>query len=97
MKEIIDIGESVICDVCGEDYSNSNESGGWLFVSNAYCPKCATPEALKKIQGYGEEKYLKAFCPSHLSFKDWVLELRGGDNRIITLTGQDFDDWLKNR
>jgi len=97
MKEIIDIGDSVICDICGEDYTNSTLSGGWLFGSSAYCPLCATPEALEKIRGYNEEKYLKSFCPIHLSFKDWVLELRGGNNQIITLTGQDFDDWLKKR
>lgn len=96
MIEKIDVGDSVICDVCGQDYTDSNESGGLLFGSNAYCPKCAG-EGLSKIRGYGEEKYIKGYCPKGVSFKDWVLSLRGGDNTIKILTGKDFDDYLKRK
>lgn len=81
LTQVIDIGEMVICDVCNEDYSNSNESGGFIFTSKAYCPKCAK-KRLPEIKGYGEEKYIKAYCPSTMSFKDMVLAWRCGNNTI---------------
>lgn len=94
MIEKIDIGNSVMCDSCNEDYSNSTESGGFLFGSYAYCPKCATPERLKKIDEYGELSYIKGYCPPEMSYKDWVLSLRGGDNEVKIYTGEDFDNLL---
>lgn len=80
-EEIIDIGEEVYCDNCNEDYSESEESGGILFQSKAICPKCA-PSWLDRINFYGEGMYLNGRCPDDMSFKDWVLGLRGGNNTI---------------
>lgn len=82
MKEIIDIGDTVICDICNEDYTNRDDSGGFLFGTYAYCPDCAKSR-MANIRSYNEEKYIKAHCPPNMSYKDWVLQLRGGDNRII--------------
>lgn len=76
-----DIGNTVICDGCSEDYTNSDESGGFLFTSHAVCPRCA-PESLKRIQNFREEKYIRARCPKGVSFKDWILYLRNGNNKI---------------
>jgi hypothetical protein len=97
MIEKIDVGNTVICDICGKDWTNRTETGGWLFASSAYCPDCATPEKYQAIKGYHEEKYITALCPERLSFKDWVLSLRGGDNTVKILTGSDFDDWINKR
>jgi len=79
--EIIDIGKSVICDRCGGDFTNSKKEGGFIFGSKAYCPKCAK-ERLPAIKSYNEENHIKAYCPEGMSFKDFVLECRGGDNTI---------------
>ena len=79
--EVFDLGDSVICDICGADYTTSNESGGFLFGSYAYCPKCAV-ESLKTIHQYNEQKYIKEFCPPNLSFREWCLQLRAGENTI---------------
>lgn len=86
--DIREVGPIVVCDCCGEDWTNRTESGGFLFGSNAYCPTCA-PVRLVKIKGYKEERYIKAYCPSGMSFKDWVLKLRGGDNTIKIISVED--------
>ena len=65
----------IICDLCGEDYTNSNQQGGILFGSRAICPTC-TPETLKVIRKYKEERYIKAFCPAELSFSAFVRQIR---------------------
>lgn len=77
-----DIGNTVMCDKCGEDYSNSDESGGFLFGSYAYCPKCAKEE-IEGIREYREEGHIRAYCPDGKSFRDWILgDIRKGDNTI---------------
>lgn len=78
---VINIGQAVVCDQCNDDFTNSDESGGFLFGSHAYCPKCAR-ESIDAIRGYGEEKYITARCPEGMSFKEFCLGLRQGDNTI---------------
>lgn len=85
MNVEIDMGENVVCDICGEDWTERTESGGFLFGSKAYCPDCAE-DGLRRIRGYHEEHMIRAYCPSDKSFKDWVLSLRGGDNTIKIYT-----------
>ena len=80
-EEVIDIGNTVVCDICNEDYTNSDESGGFLFGSYGYCPKCAV-EGIKTIRECNEEKYISVWCPESLSFKDFILGIRGGNNTI---------------
>lgn len=86
--EVRDIGERVVCDCCNADYSNRSESGGILFGSHAICPAC-TPSLLKDIEAYGEQDGIKARCPEGMSFRDWVLQLRGGDNTIKIISVED--------
>jgi len=76
-----DIGDSVCCDYCSKEYRGDATTGGFLFGSYAACPACA-PDMLRRIQNYGEERYIKARCPPELSFHDWVMLLRGGNNKI---------------
>lgn len=98
MKKIIsvtDIGEKVFCDAsCGKEYTNSDECGGILFGSYAYCPTC-TKEALPRIKSYGEEHLIKAICPSDMTFKDFCLKLRGGNNKIIEMEVNSLEDLKK--
>lgn len=79
--EIIDNGPRVVCDGCNTEYTDRDDCGGFLFGTNVYCPFCAT-RMLPKIKEYDEEQYIKARCPPGMKFKDWVLKLRGGDNRV---------------
>ncbi len=56
----------VICDQCNKDYTESNESGGMIWMNRAICRQC-----LRNIPGsVNSEKYL--FCPPYLSFRDFV-------------------------
>ena len=58
-----------------------DKRGGFIFTSKGYCPDCAG-DGMKSIKKYGEEKYIKAICPKDMSFKDFILGYRGGDNTI---------------
>lgn len=81
--EEIDIGNQVFCDGCNKDYTlDSKTTGGLLFVSKAYCPECA-PEIESSAKEFGEEEYIKARCPKEMSFRDWCLSLRNGNNKIV--------------
>lgn len=70
-----DIGDTVICDICNDDYTDSKESGGFVFGSYAYCPKCAN-ESLARIKSFNEEKYIKYFCGDNESFADFIRRIR---------------------
>lgn len=78
-----DLGDKVVCDICNEEYTNSKESGGFIFRSYAYCPKCAK-EWLKKIKEFKEEDSINAVCPKDMSFADFCREYRG-ENAKITI------------
>lgn len=72
--------ERVFCDAgCGQEYTNSDEKGGFILGSKAYCPTCAK-DNLPTIIKYGEKSYIKAWCPEGKSFKDFVLNIRRGNN-----------------
>ena len=73
----IDVGDNVVCDICNEDYTTSNEQGGVLFGSYAVCPKCA-PRLLNKAEQNGELGYVKARCAENQSFADFVRQIRKG-------------------
>jgi hypothetical protein len=78
-QHIINIGDNVLCDHCNEDYTTSHEHGGVFIGSYAICPRYA-PAAMRSAEKHGE--LVDAVCPASMSFKDWVLALRGGDNTI---------------
>ncbi len=83
---VIECGDKVLCDFCGEEYNAQNKTtGGFLFDSNAVCPACA-PDSLKRIIGYHEKDHIKSYCPTGMSFHDWVMQLRGGNNTIKVTT-----------
>ncbi len=82
LESVKDIGNQVWCDAsCGEEYTNSDAKGGFLFGSKAYCPNCAK-ERLPFIKSYGEERYIKAVCPLDMTFREFCLKLRNGNNTI---------------
>jgi len=80
------IGDTVICDLCNEDYTTSDVSGGIYFSGKAVCPSC-TPNFEKIIKDCKEEEYIKDRCPKDVSYADWVRNtLRGGEPGSITIT-----------
>lgn len=76
-----DIGTQVICDFCGNDYSFKSDPGGMIFESKAVCPDC-TKRSMRNIKKYGEEKFIRAFCPPNTSFWNFVFNYRKGNNTI---------------
>ncbi len=74
----IDPGDVVLCDLCNQDYTNSNETGGILFSGKAVCPKCVK-EFTKTIKKYHEEHFIKAEAKEKETFRDFVYRIRKGD------------------
>jgi hypothetical protein len=75
----IDIGETVLCDICNADYTNSDSLGGILVGSYAVCPQCA-PD----FHDSDDDPIIH--CPAGVRFRDWVLSIRGGRNTIEITT-----------
>jgi len=80
--ETHNMGRTVLCDICNEDWTDRPESGGFIFESKAYCPDCAR-ESLPSIIAYNEQHFIRASCPAGLAFPDFVRQYRGGDGQII--------------
>jgi hypothetical protein len=72
---VFDIGDTVLCDMCNKDFTNSNETGGFIFGSYAVCPDCA-PRILKDVKKFNESENIKATCPEGVSFKNFILNWR---------------------
>ena len=76
-----DIGDTVVCDACSEDYTNSDATGGILFGSRAICPKCA-PQWEESAKRHGEERFIRDRAGPEEAFKAFCLRHRGGNNKI---------------
>jgi|GEM_PF-1971124 len=72
----IPVGDVVVCDVCNADYTESQATGGFIFGSYAYCPRCARSH-LEKIREYGEEHLIRARAEPGEAFADFVRRYRG--------------------
>jgi uncharacterized radical SAM superfamily Fe-S cluster-containing enzyme len=84
MKKIFeqDVSDVFLCDLCNEDYSQSEEQGGFLFMSKAVCPKCA--ERMEAtIKKHKEERYIRDKCKEGETFKDFIKRHRSVNPKII--------------
>ena len=83
MKKIEEhnIGNQVLCDSCGEDYTLRPDVGGMVFGSSGYCPAC-TRRMMLDIERYSEQSHISATCPPDMSFADFIRDYRGGDGII---------------
>jgi hypothetical protein len=79
--QVIDIGDSVLCDWCSREYRGSDASGGFMYGTYATCPACAEHKEAAAAK-YGEQRFIGARCPPGMTFHAWVMQLRGGDNTI---------------
>lgn len=90
-KKVIDIGLSVECDMCGKVYRLEDGTildatlGGLLFGSKGVGPCCADRIQRSAAQ-YGETGYIHARCPENVSFAEWCITLRDGNNTVTTIS-----------
>jgi len=91
-ETIINIGDNVVCDLCNTDYTESDEQGGFIFGSHAVCPTCA-PRMRASIRECKEEHFITAECPAGISFREFVLNIRNGDNTIRIQTFDSHEDF----
>jgi hypothetical protein len=91
-REVIDIGDTVLCDLCNADFTNSDAQGGFLCQSKGVCPNCADrfEASLKK---YGEERYISDRALPGETFKQACLRWCGGNN-TVTITSFDRDEMM---
>ena len=75
MIEEIYIGDTVVCDYCNDDYTDSDEKGGVLIGSYAVCPKCA--EKHKEHHQNPDDR-----AREDETFKEFVMRVRAGNNSI---------------
>lgn len=81
LGKLVDLGDGVWCDICSEDYTNSDRRGGFLFGSKGICPNCSI-RMRASIKKYNEEHYIKAEASEGESFKDFIIRIRGGNNTV---------------
>ena len=62
----VDCGDEVICDLCNESYTESEETGGCAVGTWAICPKCVGKLTEEPDQRAGENE----------TFRDFVYRLR---------------------
>lgn len=90
------MGRTVLCDWCCEDFTDSEEQGGFTFGSKATCPRCA-PKIEADAEKFSESHMIAHRCPDGMSFADWVRnELRGGDDgECVMVTADSADELFK--
>lgn len=71
----IDPGNNVLCDLCNTDYTNSNETGGFLFSRKAVCPECA-PDFEKTVIICNEKRFITDRAMPNETFRDFVYRIR---------------------
>lgn len=72
---VIDPGNVVLCDYCNDEFTDSDETGGFLFGRKAVCPHCQE-RLMRDIKKYNEEHYIRGYCPEGISFADWIRSIR---------------------
>ena len=63
----IDIADTVVCDYCNDDYTESDMQCGLIIDGYAVCPACEKPELIKEAT---------LVCRTGESFKQFVLRNR---------------------
>jgi len=63
----------VICNICGKDYSESADSGGFRIKDRAICPLCA-PAMFNELEFFDQENIVTEFCPKDKSFSQFITE-----------------------
>lgn len=91
--EMFDIGNSVVCDCCNKDYTNSTAEGGFIFESKGVCPECSKDFMSNAIK-YGEQHFIRDEAVLGETFRDFIIRSRGGNNTVKITTYDNVDDML---
>ena len=81
----IDIGETVQCDFCSADFTDSSETGGFLFGTYGTCPHCVG-RMMKTIERCNETHLIRERAREGETFRAFIKRVRGGNNTIV-MTG----------
>ena len=71
-----DIGRTVVCDFCDEDYTDSDATGGLLMGSKALCAKCVDRYSQDLAQDADEGRVAFALPELGETFADFVRRVR---------------------
>ena len=85
--EEFDLGNSVICDACGKDYTTSDAVGGLMFGSHCRCPECCGEDFFDRVWKYNEAGYIRARAAAGEKFRDFALRMRARNNRVRITSG----------
>ena len=66
-KQVINLGDIVICDSCNKDYTDDPRSGGIQFQSKAICPECAPSWEQSARDMMKKDLFLQNVLPNILS------------------------------
>jgi hypothetical protein len=78
-EEIVDLQGYVVCDLCGDDYSMSDEAGGIIIETYSICPRC-TPRAQDGARRFGRPEPVRARAMPGEPFRAFVERMRDGDD-----------------
>ena len=84
----LDPGDTVLCDLCNADYTESEEKGGMLFGGKAVCPQCL-PEFMKGVRKFEEEEFIADSAREDETFRDFVYRIRHGEDQIVKTPAKD--------
>lgn len=88
-----ELGRTVLCDDCNEDFTDRADSGGIVFQSKGLCPVCA-PIWISRAEEYNETYAIKARCPNGVSFADFIREYRGPNAAVTITTADSVEEFL---
>ena len=71
-------GKTVLCDMCNKDFTKSDATGGFAFLSKAVCPDCEE-DFLDTVKRCNEMKYVVQ--NNNMTFRNFVYAIR--ENKVI--------------
>lgn len=77
--------QRVLCAWCGEDYTDSTQSGGFIFqTSFRIYPTgpCCEAKIRQKVIAEEEERFVTSRCPRGEAFRDYILKIRNAHPHI---------------
>ena len=72
------VGDVVLCDLCGKEWSNSEQSGGFVLSATGVCPDCEE-KVMADVVKYKEEFAITSKCPPGMSHVEFIQRFRAGE------------------
>ena len=74
LDKVEEVGDEVKCDMCGREWTTSDEKGGFIYENNAYCPACCVEHLVDGVGTWDPTQI--QHCPKDTSFADWIRQFR---------------------